>query len=167
MGTTAEGREDLSDYFKRYCSMKKYISKGDHETKDIGFRLGKLLSPGDVVGLYGELGAGKTIMVKGIARAFGIQERDIVSASFTIMSEYDTNPPFVHIDLYRIGKEEEFSELGLWEHIGGEGVSVIEWAEKAEEWMPEDTIRVRLTAIDDNTREIMIEGVNEKSRHNL
>jgi len=147
--------------------MKKYISKGHYQTIAIGFRLGKLLTPGDVIGLYGELGAGKTIMVKGIARAFGIEERDIVSASFTIMSEYDTNPPFVHIDLYRIGKEEELSELGLWEHIGADGVSVIEWAEKAEEWLPEDTIRVRLKAINENTREITIEGVNEKSRHNL
>jgi tRNA threonylcarbamoyladenosine biosynthesis protein TsaE len=167
MGTTAEGREDLSGYFKIYRSMKKYISKGHHETIDIGFSLGKRLAPGDVVGLYGELGAGKTIMVKGIARAFGIEERDIVSASFTIMSEYDTNPPFVHIDLYRIGKEEELSELGLWEHMGAAGVSVIEWAEKAEEWLPEDTIKVRLKSINENTREITIEGVNEKSRHNL
>jgi tRNA threonylcarbamoyladenosine biosynthesis protein TsaE len=69
--------------------------------------------------------------------------------------------------LYRIGKEEELSELGLWEHMGADGVLVIEWAEKAEEWLPEDTIRVRLKAIDENTREITIEGVNEKSRHNL
>jgi tRNA threonylcarbamoyladenosine biosynthesis protein TsaE len=167
MGTTAEGREDLSEYYKIHCSMKKYISKGHDETIAIGLRLGKLLTPGDVVGLYGELGAGKTIMVKGIARAFGIEERDIVSASFTIMSEYDTNPPFVHIDLYRIGKDEELTELGLWEYMGAAGISVIEWAEKAEEWLPEDTIRVRLNTIDENTREITIEGVNEKSRHNL
>jgi tRNA threonylcarbamoyladenosine biosynthesis protein TsaE len=147
--------------------MEKYISEGRDETIAIGFSLGKILRPGDVVGLYGELGAGKTIMVKGIARAFGIEERDIVSASFTIMSEYGTKPPFVHIDLYRIEKEEELFGLGLWEHIGSDGVSVIEWAEKAEGFLPEDTIRIRLTTLNEHTREITIEGVNEKSRHNL
>jgi tRNA threonylcarbamoyladenosine biosynthesis protein TsaE len=147
--------------------MKKYISSGPDETKEIGARLGRLLEKGDVVALYGELGAGKTVMVKGIARACGIDERDVVSASFTIISEYNTVPPFVHADLYRIGKSEEFSELGLWEYIGGEGVTVIEWAEKADEGLPDSTIRVRLRLIDENTREIEIEGIDEECRHNL
>jgi len=147
--------------------MKKYISNGPDETKEIGFRLGRLLMPGDVVGLYGELGTGKTVMVKGIARAFGIDERDVVSASFTIMSEYDTDPPFIHIDLYRVAKKDELSELGLWECIGGSGVSVIEWAEKAEEGLPEGSIKVWLKSIDENTREIAIKGIDEKNRHNL
>lgn len=147
--------------------MKKYISKGPEETKDIGAGLGKLLKPGDVVGLYGELGAGKTVMAKGIAGAFGIDERDVVSASFTIISEYDTVPPFVHIDLYRIGSPGEIPELGLWEHLGGGCVAVIEWAEKAGEGLPEDIIKVRLKAVDENTREIEIDGIDEKSRHNL
>ncbi len=91
--------------------MKKHISNGPNDTKAVGFRLGKLLRSGDVVGLYGELGAGKTTMVKGIASAFGIDEREIVSASFTILTEYDTSPPFTHIDLYRIEKEDELDKL--------------------------------------------------------
>lgn len=147
--------------------MRLLISNGTDETKDIGFRLGRLLRPGDVVGLYGELGAGKTVMVKGIARAFGIDERDLVSASFTIISEYHTTPSFVHIDLYRVGGEAELSELGLWEHMGGDGIAVIEWADKAEGRLPEDVIRVRLRSIDENAREITIEGIDEKDRHNL
>ena len=147
--------------------MKKYTSSGPGETIDIGFRLGRLLMPGDVVGLYGDLGAGKTVMVKGIARAFGIEERDVVSASFTIISEYDTAPPFVHVDLYRVGTKEELFELGLWEHLGGDGISVIEWAEKVEEWLPEGSVKVRLKAINEDSREIEIEGIDEKSRHNL
>ncbi len=147
--------------------MKKYISKGPDETKDIGLGLGRILRPGDVVGLYGELGAGKTVMVKGIAQAFGIEERDIISASFTIISEYPVTPPFTHIDLYRIGRDEDVAELGLWEHIGGDGVSIIEWAERAEGVLPDDMIRVRLRSVDNNTREIMIKGIDEKGRHNL
>jgi len=149
--------------------MMKYLSKGPDDTKEIGFRLGRLLQPGDVVGLYGELGTGKTIMVKGIARAFGIDEREIVSASFTIISGYDTTPPFVHIDLYRIEEaaEHELDELGLWEYMGGDCIAVIEWAEKAERCLPEDTIKVTFNPIGELTREITIEGINEKDWNNL
>lgn len=147
--------------------MKKYISRSPPETIDIGFRLGKSLRPGDVIGLYGELGAGKTTMVKGIARAFGIDDREIVSASFTIIAEHHTTPPFSHIDLYRIEKDDELAELGLWDHIGEDSVSVIEWAEKAEKGLPEDIIKVRLKSIDEHMREITIEGEDEKNWDNL
>ncbi len=145
----------------------KYISKGPDETKDIGFRLGRLLRPGDVVGLYGELGAGKTTMVKGIASALGIDEREIVSASFTIIAEYNTIPPFFHVDLYRIEKYDELTELGLWDQIGDDSISVIEWAEKAEKGLPEDTIKVKLKSIGEDIREITIEDRDEKNRDNL
>ena len=77
-------------------------SKNEIETLHFGQRLGKKLKPGDIVCLYGELGAGKTTVTKGIASAFGIKERDITSASFTIIAEYDNDIPFYHIDLYRI-----------------------------------------------------------------
>lgn len=147
--------------------MGKYISNSPDETKDIGFRLGKLLRIGDVVALYGELGSGKTTMVKGIANAFGIEEREIVSASFTIITEYDSTPPFSHIDLYRIEKDSELDEIGLWEQIKGNGISVIEWAEKAERWLPEDVIKVRLRSTDNTMREVIIEGNNEKNWDNL
>jgi tRNA threonylcarbamoyladenosine biosynthesis protein TsaE len=147
--------------------MGKFISSSPDETKDIGFRLGKLLRPGDVVALYGELGSGKTTMVKGIANAFDIEEREIVSASFTIITEYDSTPPFSHIDLYRIEKDSELDEIGLWEQIKGNGISVIEWAEKAERWLPEDVIKVRLRSTDNTMREVIIEGNNEKNWDNL
>jgi len=147
--------------------MKRYMSRGPEETKEIGFRLGRLLKPGDVVGLYGELGSGKTTMVKGIAKAMGIEERDIVSASFTIIAEYDTSPPFSHIDLYRIDRDIELDEVGLWHQIEGEGISVIEWAEKAERGLPEGVIKVRLITVSENTREITIEGKDGEDWDNL
>lgn len=147
--------------------MKKYISSGPDETERIGFRLGKCLKPGDVVGLYGELGSGKTTMVKGIASAFGIRDKDVASASFTIISEYSSVPAFTHIDLYRIEREEEIDEIGLWEHLGGQEIAVIEWAEKAESGLPRDAIKVRLKSLDNNVRDITIEGIDEKSRDNL
>jgi tRNA threonylcarbamoyladenosine biosynthesis protein TsaE len=144
-----------------------FTSNSTDETKAIGYRLGKLLRPGSVVGLYGELGSGKTVFVKGIARAFGIHERDIMSASFTIITQYNTVPQFNHIDLYRIEKESELEEIGLWDYIGNGSVSVIEWAEKVEQELPDDTITVRLRPIEDNIREIIIEGDNEEYWNNL
>lgn len=147
--------------------MKQYISNGPDETKEIGFVLGKLLKPGDVVGLYGKLGSGKTTMVKGIARAFDIDEKEIVSASFMIISEYDTIPPFTHIDLYRIENEAELTELGLWDQTGGDSIAVIEWAEKAGAGLQDEMIRVTLKSDGKNIREITIEGIDEKNRYNL
>lgn len=137
----------------------KLQSNSDAETREIGHRLGEHLKPGDVVCLYGELGAGKTTMVKGIASALGINERDITSASFTIIAEYDVSVPFYHIDLYRISPD-EVSELGLSEYLGADGIAVIEWAERAEGEIPEQSIRVNLHHIEDNTREIEIRGVH-------
>ena len=144
-----------------------FTSNSVDDTKTIGYRLGKILRPGSVVGLYGELGSGKTIFVKGIARAFGIDERDIMSASFTIIAEYKTVPPFYHIDLYRIEKESELEELGLWDYLGNDSVSVIEWAEKVEQALPDDTISVRLKSTGETMREITIEGDHETHWNNL
>jgi len=147
--------------------VKTYISNGPDETKEIGFRLGSLLRPGDVVGLYGELASGKTTLVKGIAKAFGIEDKDIVSASFTIITEYNTTPPFSHMDLYRIEKDTELDEVGFWDHIRGDGISVIEWAEKAERGLPEEMIKIRLKSLNGEIREITIEGKDAKDWDNI
>lgn len=155
------GRQDLSESFKMFITVGKYISRTAEETMNIGHDIGLRLRPGAVVGLYGELGTGKTVLVKGIARAFGISERDVISASFTIVTEYQATVPFTHIDLYRIEKSEELIEIGISEQLGGEKITVIEWAEKAEEWLPEGSIAVRLQCLEDGTREITVEGLNE------
>lgn len=134
-------------------------SKSDSDTREIGRRLGEKLKPGDVVCLFGELGAGKTTMVKGIASALGINERDITSASFTIIAEYDTPVPFYHIDLYRVTSD-ELPDLGLYEYLGPHGISVIEWAERAEGEIPDNSIMVRLYHTDDDCREVEITGIS-------
>ncbi len=136
----------------------KFLSKSEAETKKIGHKLGKKLKRGDVVCLYGELGAGKTTMVKGVASALGINERDIISASFTIIAEYDSGVPFYHIDLYRLPTVEVL-ELGLREYLGTNGISVIEWAERAEGEIPDKSIRVHINYREENCREIKIEGI--------
>ena len=133
-------------------------SNSDAGTRSIGRRLGEKLKPGDVVCLYGDLGAGKTTMVKGIASVLDIHERDITSASFTIIAEYDTPVPFYHIDLYRVTPD-ELPDLGLHEYLGSEGISVIEWPELAESELPDDVINVALTHTGEESREIDITGI--------
>lgn len=147
--------------------MKKYIARSPEETMEIGYRLGQGLRSGDVVGLYGELGTGKTVFVKGVARALGIGEREITSASFTIITQYPTRPPFTHIDLYRVEKKEELDEIGIHDQLGGEGVTVIEWAERAEDLLPEGSISVHVRCTGTHIREITIEGINEENRDNI
>ncbi len=136
----------------------KLQSESEAETKDIGLRLGTKLKPGDVVCLYGELGAGKTVMVKGIASALGIGERDITSASFTIIAEYDREVPFYHIDLYRLATGEAH-EIGLHEYLGLDSIAVIEWAERAEGEIPDSRITVKLEYLEEDSREIEIMGI--------
>jgi len=135
-----------------------FQSRNEAETKEIGRRLGRRLKAGDVVCLYGELGSGKTTMIKGIASVVGIAERDIASASFIIIAEYKGTVPFYHIDLYRV-EQERVADLGLQEYLGGDGISVIEWAERAGEEIPEESIKVRLNYAGDNSRDIEIEGI--------
>ncbi len=145
----------------------KLTSRSPDDTVAIGFRLGRLLKAGDVVGLYGDLGTGKTTMVKGIAGAFDINARDVTSASFTIISEYESTPPFFHIDLYRIGGTEDIDNTGFWECTGGHSVCVVEWAEKLGDALAKDMIRVTLSDKGGMEREITIEGIDEKDWNNL
>jgi tRNA threonylcarbamoyladenosine biosynthesis protein TsaE len=136
----------------------KLQSNSDSETREIGRRIGERLKAGDVVCLFGDLGAGKTTLVKGIASAFEINERDITSASFTIIAEYDSPVPFYHIDLYRLAHDEVY-ELGLQEYLGTDGVAVIEWAERAQDYITDDFIRVNLSHREYDGRDIEIKGM--------
>jgi tRNA threonylcarbamoyladenosine biosynthesis protein TsaE len=145
----------------------KATSSSPEETEEIGFRIGKRLTAGDIVLLYGDLGAGKTTMVKGIGRAMGINRKDITSASFTIIAEYPGNPPFFHIDLYRTSGAMDLESTGIWDCIGNHSISVIEWAEHAEGELPQDSIKVTIKIAENETRDIEIKGKDEKNWDNL
>jgi len=116
---------------------------------EFGRQLAESLKPGDVVALTGDLGAGKTCLVKGIALGLGITQ-DITSPTFTIIHEY---PPLAHVDLYRL---DSVYGIGLENYLGGPWITVIEWAEKIESLLPAQTKRIRLTVIDENTRRIEV-----------
>ena len=141
--------------------MMKFLSRNPEETQILGFRLGRTLRPGRVVCLYGDLGAGKTTFVKGIAQAHGIPGGNVSSASYLIIAEYYNEVPIYHVDLYRVDKMSDVEATGIWDYIYGEGITVIEWAEKLGD-VPDDFIRVKFDIIDEGIRDIAIEGLNEK-----
>ncbi len=128
------------------------------ETTALGHQLAAHLHPGDIVALYGDLGAGKTHLVKGICAACGIPEASVTSPTFTIVNEYPGDRfPLYHFDAYRIERVEEFFELGYEEYFFGDGVCLIEWPERVEPLLPEETIRLRLEHLGATERRI-VEG---------
>jgi len=116
------------------------------ETIALGEALAGRLAPGDVVALYGDLGAGKTHLVRGIASGLGLDPAEVTSPTFVLIHEYPTDPPLYHFDAYRIARPSEFIGIGFDEYSGGDGVCVIEWPERIEALLPPRTIRLRLTA---------------------
>ena len=119
------------------------ITKSSEETKNLGEELSKLTKPGDLLAFYGELGAGKTCFIQGISR--GLKVKDYVtSPSFTIINEYQGKIPIYHFDLFRLDNAEEILELGYKEYFYGEGLTVIEWAEKIEQLLPKEHLKIEI-----------------------
>jgi tRNA threonylcarbamoyladenosine biosynthesis protein TsaE len=130
----------------------------EEETIELGFTVGKALKKGSVVSLRGSLGVGKTVFAKGVAQSLGIEEA-IVSPTFTLIQEYEGALPLYHMDLYRIDSEEEFELIGGEEYLFGDGITLIEWSEKIQDLLPQETIYVTISLESDNTRSITIEGI--------
>ncbi len=138
-------------------------TKSGRETFQLGKRIGRSLRPGDVIALVGELGTGKTHLIKGLAAGAGIERASHVSSpSFTLIHEYSGKVPFYHIDLYRLESEKEVEELGLEEYLGGVGMVAIEWADHALSFLPEERLLIRLSYAGDHSRSIEISG---RGRH--
>ena len=130
------------------------------ETMLCGEIMGKLIPPGSTVGLSGDLGAGKTVFAKGIARGLGI-EREPNSPTFVIMNGYEGETPLFHFDAYRLSGSAEFEDIGYEEFFYGDGVSVVEWAEKIGDVLPADAVIIDIRRAEDgdeNSREIRITG---------
>jgi len=117
-------------------------SSSEEDTRAIARALGAVLVPGDVVALTGDLGAGKTVFCKGLGEALGIPPDRVVSPSFTIVTEHAGRLPFRHVDVYRLSSVREAEEIGLEELLRGDGVCVVEWAEKIGILLPNDRIQV-------------------------
>ena len=126
------------------------------ETEAAGARLGATLKSGDVVALTGELGAGKTVFVQGLARALGVAT-GATSPTFVLVNEYRGRLPVHHVDAYRTTSLAELMDLGIEEMMDGDGVTVIEWAERLEPLLPARAVRVRIAGVGDEPRTIVIE----------
>ena len=135
-------------------------STGPDMTARIGRLVGKHLAPGDIVALAGELGSGKTCLTQGIARGIGVPEGfPVTSPTFTIINEYPGTVTLYHLDVYRLSGPGDLDDLGYEEYFYGDGVVVIEWAEKIERVLPaEKCCFISMRYIDENTREIRISG---------
>lgn len=135
----------------------EYRSESAEETEKLGEKLGNQLRKGQVVSLRGSLGAGKTVLAKGIAKALGIKEA-IVSPTFTIVQEYDGREKLYHLDLYRLSGDDEFESMGGEEFLYSDGITLIEWSEKIEDMLPDDTLFLTVRINNDLSRTITLEG---------
>lgn len=137
---------------------ERAVTRSTDETLELARAVGELLRPGDVVSLVGELGAGKTVFARGVARALGVTEL-VVSPTFTIVREYEGRVPLVHVDVYRIDAVQELHDLGFEEVVRDDAVTVVEWGDMIDGLLPGDRLDVRLTpGAADDERVVEIEG---------
>ena len=131
----------------------RHVADSVEDTIELGRRVGKVLKAGDVVGLYGGLGAGKTVFVKGIADGLGIFE-EITSPTFTLMRQYQAGLMLCHFDLYRIEDEQELEHIGFYDYLGSDCVCVIEWANHASSLQPDISVLIDGSGDDERIIEI-------------
>ena len=135
--------------------MKK-TTRSAQETIQLALDFAKSLKSGDIVLLKGDLGAGKTTFVKGIAKGLKANPKEVVSPTFVLMNMYEGKVPLYHFDLYRLEKAQEIESMNFDEYFYGDGISLIEWPERLGHLTPQKHITVELTHIDENTRDICI-----------
>ncbi len=138
-------------------------SNGPEETRAIGETLAAGLRPGDVVLLSGELGAGKTVLVQGIARGLGF-EGSVSSKSFVLLGEYPGRVKLYHADLYRLEDPEQVAQLAL-DEISSDGVLVVEWPERAgDRVLPEEHLRVEFEVMGEESRLLRVSAIGRRAR---
>ena len=140
------------------------VTHSPEETTHLAGTIGKIIREGTVICLDGELGVGKTLFVRALARTLGV-ESDVTSPTFNLMNIYEAACPIVHFDLYRITSEEELEDIGFYEYAEAtEGIVLIEWAEKFPDAMPADHLSVRIEALNDEERQFTFVPKGKKSR---
>jgi tRNA threonylcarbamoyladenosine biosynthesis protein TsaE len=136
---------------------RQVVSQSTVDTQALGAQLGGLLEAGDIVCLYGELGSGKTVLSKGIARGLGVADEERVrSPSFVLIHCYQGRVPMYHVDLYRLDGPTDLADIGLRECFAGDGVAVIEWADKLDALLPAVRLDIVLAHQEEQTRLITV-----------
>ena len=137
--------------------MQEFITTSESETEALGARLAASLPGGSVVAMYGDLGAGTTAFVRGMARGMGLQVR-VSSPTFTIVNEYLGQRELIHFDMYRLSGADELFDIGWEDYLARGAVCAVEWSENVEDAFFGDEIRVRIEKLSDTDRKITIEG---------
>ncbi len=143
-------------------SPARFESSSPDETRRLGEHLGASLEPGDVILLSGELGAGKTVFVQGMARGLGY-EGSVSSKSFVLLGQYAGRITLFHADLYRLGAQEETYDLGL-EEISADGALVVEWPERAWDVLPTEHLLIRFAVTADDSRILTAEAQGTRAQ---
>lgn len=139
------------------------VTRSREETEAVGERLGRAAKPGDVVALWGELGAGKTVLARGLARGLGLDERLVTSPTFVILHEHlEGRLPFFHLDLYRIAPTDA-EGTGWREAVDSGGVAAIEWPDRVADDLPADRLDVRISHLGADERRIRFEPTGPRS----
>ena len=133
-------------------------SGSPEETHGLGVRLGRLLQPGDFVGLVGELGAGKTHLVRGVAEGAGVERSQVASPTFAIVYPYQGRLTLYHADLYRLADYDELYATGFLDLVGGDGAVLVEWLDRIPQAAPREFLRITLRDAGEDSRELVAEA---------
>ena len=135
--------------------MTTFVTKCEAETSAAGTEIAKMLRPGDVIAMYGGLGAGKTAFVRGVAQGLGLAAR-VSSPTFTIVNEYLGRIPLFHFDMYRLSSSDELFDIGWEDYLERGGVCAVEWSENVQDAFFSDTIIVNIEKLGDSERKITV-----------
>ena len=137
----------------------EFVSRSVEQTEQLGEQVGRVLAPGDVVGLYGELGSGKTTLIRGIAKGLGLNPDMVKSPTFILLREYPGKVPLIHIDGYRLDGS---GSAVVWEDpdwlFSPTKVTVVEWAERFGDWLPAERVSIQLAHKTTNQRAVQMTG---------
>ena len=132
------------------------ISGSVRKTIAVGKFISRNLEKGDIVCLFGELGSGKTVLAKGISSGLGVRQESVTSPTFVLIRQYKARIPVFHFDLYRLVCPEDILDLGYEEYLFGEGISIIEWADRLGKLLPSEFLKVQLKVAGENKRQLKI-----------
>lgn len=131
------------------------------ETEEVGEIMGRSLKGGEVIALEGGLGAGKTALIRGLARGLGIKDHEISSPTFVFLHEHHGRLPLAHLDLFRIGSPSDLPDLGIQDYLESSWVVAVEWAERAALYLPEDRLTIRMSETENHHhRRLMLHTSN-------
>lgn len=143
-------------------SSRTVRSDSPEQTHGLGVRLGRLLQPGDFVGLVGDLGAGKTHLVRGVAEGAEVARSQVASPTFAIVYPYQGRVPLYHADLYRLSDYDELYATGFLDLVGGDGAMLVEWVDRIPGAAPREHLRLTLREVGEESRELHAEAWGER-----